>query len=138
MLTYSITGTIHEIGPTEVVGTKGFAKRTVVLVFNANEAYPDYVAFEATRSRFQDRTLLLDAFAPGDECRIEFAPQSREWTAPDGRRRWFASLRLVHISRAGEDGDADGGDAGLADAVAPSAGADAAAAALADDEAMPF
>lgn len=104
-----VTGTVHEIMPTEVVGSKGFAKRTLVICDDPNAQYPSYVAFEAKRSQKKDRTLLLDQFRKGETVEVAFVPDARPWRDPKtGRTRWFASLVLIDVSRVG---GADGASA---------------------------
>lgn len=97
-----LTGTVHEIMPTEVVGSKGFAKRTLVICDDPNAQYPSYAAFEAKRSQKKDRTLLLDQFRKGETVEVAFVPDARSWKDPKtGKTRWFASLVLIDVNRVG-------------------------------------
>ena len=97
-----LTGTVHEIMPTEVVGNKGFAKRTLVICNDPKAQYPSYEAFEAKRGQKKDRTLLLDYFRVGERVEVTFVPDARPWQDPKtGKTRWFSSLVLIDISRVG-------------------------------------
>lgn len=101
-----VQGRIHAAFPAEQV-TQRFRKREFVLELDAASRYPQFVLFQLTG----DRCGALDAFAPGDEVRVEFSLRGREWKSPKGETRYFNSLEVWSIDRAGDGGaPAGGGD----------------------------
>lgn len=99
-----VQGRIHVVFPAEQV-TQRFRKREFVLELDAASRYPQFVLFQLTG----DRCGALDAFAAGDEVRVEFSLRGREWKSPKGETRYFNSLEVWSIDRAGETGEAGGG-----------------------------
>jgi hypothetical protein len=92
-----IQGRVHACFPAEQV-TERFRKREFVLVLEEGSRYPQYVKFQLTG----DRCEALDDFAAGDEVGVEFSLRGREWTSPKGEVRYFTSLEVWSIERAGE------------------------------------
>jgi hypothetical protein len=87
--------------------TDRFRKREFVLELEAASRYPQYVMFQLTG----DRCDALDGFEAGQEVSVEFSLRGREWTSPKGEIRFFNSLEVWTIDRAGdaEPADASGG-----------------------------
>ena len=106
-----IQGKIHATFEAAQV-TDRFRKREFVLELEGASRYPQYVMFQLTG----DRCEALDGFEPGHEVAVEFSLRGREWTSPKGDVRFFNSLEVWSIDRAGD-----------ADAPLPGGGASAAA-----------
>ena len=103
-----VQGRIHTAFAAEQV-TQRFRKREFVLELDAASRYPQLVLFQLTG----DRCAALDEFAAGDTVRVEFSLRGREWTSPKGETRYFNSLEVWSIERAGDEAGmrADGGAA---------------------------
>jgi hypothetical protein len=114
-----IQGKIHATFEAAQV-TDRFRKREFVLELEGASRYPQYVMFQLTG----DRCEALDGFEPGHEVAVEFSLRGREWTSPKGEVRFFNSLEVWSIDRAG-------------DAEAPLPGAAASAAATPGDDPPP-
>lgn len=91
-----VTGTLHAIFETQQV-TARFQKREFVLHLADNPKYPQYVLFQLTG----DRVGAIDGFEIGDEVRVEFSLRGREWTSPKGEVKYFNSLDVWTLQRAG-------------------------------------
>lgn len=91
-----VQGRIHSAFPAEQV-TQRFRKREFVLELDAASRYPQLVLFQLTG----DRCSALDSFEPGDEVAVEFSLRGREWKSPKGDTRYFNSLEVWSIERAG-------------------------------------
>ena len=99
-----IQGKIHVIFDAAQV-TQRFRKREFVLELDGASRYPQHVMFQLTG----DRCEAIDGFSPGEEVAVEFSLRGREWTSPKGEVRFFNSLEVWSVDRAG---DATAGDAG--------------------------
>ena len=95
---YEFTGKIHFIGKTQTFPS-GFAKRTLVLVQNAESRYPDYAAFDFLRSKSSDMTTSLDRFCPGQTVTVKFFVSASESKKTPGA--WFVNTKAVGIEAAG-------------------------------------
>lgn len=91
-----ITGKIHAIFDTKKV-TDRFQKREFVMEVADNPRYPQYVLFQITG----DRVDSLDGFRVGDDVLVEFSLRGREWTSPKGETKYFNSLDVWKIAKAG-------------------------------------
>ncbi|HPG25156.1 MAG: DUF3127 domain-containing protein [Spirochaetaceae bacterium] len=99
-----IRGKLYRTFQAEQV-TARFRKREFVVELDATSRYPQYVLFQLTG----DRCEQLDGFGEGQEVDVEFSLRGREWKSPKGEIRYFNSLEVWAIERAGE-GTAAGGD----------------------------
>lgn len=99
-----VQGRIHTAFPAEQV-TQRFKKREFVLELDAASRYPQLVLFQLTG----DRCGALDDFAAGDSVAVEFSLRGREWKSPKGETRYFNSLEVWSIDRAGDDAGKSGG-----------------------------
>ena len=89
-------GTIKRIEPVQVVSEK-FKKQELILTVQDGQ-YEQTVSIEFQ----QDKTELLDSFAPGQEVEIEYNLRGREWTNPkDGAVRVFNTLAGWKIEAVG-------------------------------------
>ena len=114
MMNMQVQGRIHTAFPAEQV-TQRFKKREFVLELEAASRYPQLVIFQLTG----DRCAALDDYAAGDTVAVEFSLRGREWKSPKGETRYFNSLEVWSIERAGDEQEksagrksADGGPAG--------------------------
>src|SRR5580693_7218102 len=90
-----LTGTV-KVKNSEVQVSEKFKKREFVIVDNSSQ-YPQFIQFQLT----QDRCSLLDGVKEGDEIKVFFNIQGREWKNPQGEIKYFNSLtawRLEIIS----------------------------------------
>ena len=97
---YEVSGRIHAMWDTKQVSSR-FSKREFVLELADNPKYPQFVLFQLTGNR----TDNLDGFEVGDEVRVEFSLRGREWTSPSGEVKYFNSLDVWSVERAGPPRD---------------------------------
>ncbi len=93
-----VQGRIHTAFA-EAQVTQRFKKREFVLELDAASRYPQLVLFQLTG----DRCAALDDFGPGDSVSVEFSLRGREWKSPKGETRYFNSLEVWSIERAGDE-----------------------------------
>jgi hypothetical protein len=101
MSSYSVTGKLHEIFDEQQVSAT-FTKREFVLALADNPQYPQYVSFVLVK----DKTRLLDGFRKGDEISVEFNLRGREWTSPQGDKKYFNTLEAWRLGNASPAGKA--------------------------------
>jgi hypothetical protein len=90
------TGKIYVVNPEQTRGT--FTFRTFVIETGDNPKYPQFVEFQTTR----DNIGKLDAFAVGDEIKIEFNLKGREWKNPTtGEVKYFTTLDAWKFEKVG-------------------------------------
>jgi hypothetical protein len=82
-----VQGKIKVIGETQTFGSNGFQKREVVVT--TAEQYPQAIMVEFV----QDKTDLLNNFAPGQDVKISINLRGREWTNPQGEIKYFNSIQ---------------------------------------------
>lgn len=115
---FETTGKLHAIFETEQK-TERFRLRKFVVEMTDNPSYPQFVEFQLTGNRCES----LDGFEVGDEVKLEFSLRGREWTSPQGDVRYFNSLDVWQLERAGAPagaGDSAGGfGAGPGDDIPP-------------------
>jgi len=91
-----ISGKLHVINRAQQV-TERFRKREFVLELSENSRFPQFVQFQLTG----DRCERIDDFEVGDEVQVEFSLRGREWKSPSGELKYFNSLDVWNIERAG-------------------------------------
>jgi hypothetical protein len=91
-----INGKIKVIEQTKEYGAKGFKKRGFVIV--TDDKYPQTVPLEFT----QDKVTILDKYKVGDDVKVSFNVNGREWTSPQGEVKYFVSLGAWRIEKEGE------------------------------------
>ncbi|MCO5274778.1 MAG: DUF3127 domain-containing protein [Flavobacteriales bacterium] len=94
MASVTINGTVKLVGQTQQISEK-FSKRELVVTESSGQ-FPQHIPVEFT----QDKTSLLDPYAPGDEVSVTCFVNGREWTR-DGVTKYFLSLRGDRIEKAG-------------------------------------
>ena len=77
--------------------TERLRKREFVVEMAENPSYPQYVLFQLTGDRCEN----LDALREGEAVRVEFRLSGREWTSPQGETKYFNSLDVWSVERAG-------------------------------------
>lgn len=92
------TGKIHKLFEAKQV-TERFRKREFVLELGDNPRYPQFVLFQLTG----DRCESLDGFSEGDDVRVEFSLRGREWKSPRGEIKYFNSLDVWALEKAGAE-----------------------------------
>lgn len=81
-----ITGILKVKGDTQQVSEK-FKKRDIVLTESSSQ-YPQHILFQLT----QDKVDLIDKYKIGDEIKVHYNIQGREWTSPQGEVKYFNTL----------------------------------------------
>jgi single-stranded DNA-binding protein len=103
-----LVGKIRTIlDPKDISAT--FRKRELVLTTEGR--YPQQILVEFT----QDKIAQLDAFAPGDEVKIQIDIRGREWRSPRGEVKYFVTIagwRIENLAHANAGGPDDYGDYG--------------------------
>lgn len=75
--------------------TDTFKKRDFVVEFVDNPMYPQYVVFQMN----QDRCGLIDTFAVGEKIEVTFNLRGREWTSPQGEKKYFNTLEAWRVNK---------------------------------------
>lgn len=101
---FEASGKLHAIFDTVQV-TERFRKREFVVELADNPRYPQYVLFQLTG----DRCDRIDGLSVGDDVLVDFSLRGREWTSPKGEVKYFNSLDVWTVERAGA-GASDRGD----------------------------
>lgn len=91
MSNYTAVGQLLKLGQTEQVSEK-FRKRDLILSI-AGE-YPQTVAFQLT----QDRCEKADTLKEGQTVTVHFNLRGREWTAADGKVKYFNTLEAWKVT----------------------------------------
>ena len=96
---FETSGKLYAVSETKQV-TERFRKREFVVEIGDNPRFPQFVQFELTG----DRCEQLDDYEVGDAVRVEFSLRGREWKSPKGETKYFNSLDVWTLSRAGAAG----------------------------------
>lgn len=89
-----IEGKLHAKSDAQQV-TDSFKKREFVVEYADNPMYPQFVKFEL----IQDRCDLVNDLNVGDKVEVTFNLRGREWTAPDGVKKYFNTLDAWRIQK---------------------------------------
>lgn len=89
-----IEGKLHVKSDAQQV-TDSFKKREFVVEYADNPMYPQYVKFEL----IQDRCDLINDLQVGDKIEVTFNLRGREWTAPDGVKKYFNTLDAWRVQK---------------------------------------
>lgn len=90
---YELSGTIKRIGETQVFAND-FTKRELVITENSNSSWQNVIGFCFKRSNCS----LLDRLSVGDEVKIQFVVDGREWQDPkSGKIRCFNDLTAMKL-----------------------------------------
>ena len=95
-MSFEITGTLIEKYDEAQISSK-FKKREFVIEKKENSngfEFTDYIKFQLT----QDKCSLLDAFAPGEEIKVNFNLRGRRWEK-DGNISYFTNLEAWKIEK---------------------------------------
>lgn len=97
--------------------TERFTKRELVVEIEDGR-YPQLIMFQLTGKRID----ILDDFQEGDAVNVEFSLRGREWTSPQGDIKYFNSLEVWSLQKAGgRRDDRDDDDPPLPDEPPPGA-----------------
>ncbi|MFM2375231.1 MAG: hypothetical protein RLZZ165_328, partial [Bacteroidota bacterium] len=89
-----IEGKLHAKFETQQISDT-FKKRDFVVEYVDNPLYPQYVTFQMV----QDRVSLIDNFAVGEKIEVTFNLRGREWTNPQGEKKYFNTLEAWRIQK---------------------------------------
>jgi Domain of unknown function (DUF3127) len=89
-----IEGKLHAKFETQQISDT-FKKRDFVIEYVDNPLYPQYVTFQMV----QDRVSLIDNFAVGEKIEVTFNLRGREWTNPQGEKKYFNTLEAWRIQK---------------------------------------
>lgn len=78
--------------------SSSFRKREFVVEYAENPMYPQLIKFESS----QDRCEMLDKVNVGDQIEVTFNLRGREWTAPDGEKKYFTTLDAWRVEKLGD------------------------------------
>lgn len=92
-----VTGRLKLKYDTAKVSEK-FQKRDFVLTTDETTQYPQFVSFQLN----QDKCELLNNIIVGDEIKVQFNLQGREWNGPQGIK-YFNTLQAWRIEKVGAE-----------------------------------
>lgn len=90
---FKITGTVKVIMDTVQV-SDSFKKREFVLT-DGSGMYPQDILFQLT----QNNCALIDGYNVNDQIDVTFNLRGREWTNPQGEKKYFNSLDAWRVER---------------------------------------
>lgn len=102
-----IEGKLHAKMDTMQV-SESFKKRDFAVEFIDNPLYPQFVSFQL----IQDRCAEIDKFKIGDKIEVTFNLRGREWTSPEGEKKYFNTLEAWRIQAASAEGTPEPATAG--------------------------
>lgn len=92
-----VQGKVKLVGETQTFGSNGFRKRE--LVVTTEEQYPQHIMIEFV----QDKTELLNNYAPGQDVKVSINLRGREWLDPKtNTTRYFNSIQGWRIEGVGQ------------------------------------
>ncbi len=97
MTNLTINGKIKAIGKTQKMSDK-FGKRDFVLTTNDNPTYPQHISLQCTN----DKCVMLDNLATGQEVTAHVNLRGREWTSPTGEVKYFNTIECWKLDVIGE------------------------------------
>ena len=90
-----VEGKVKLVGETQTFGSNGFRKRE--LVITTEEQYPQHIMIEFV----QDKTDLLNSYAPGQDVKVSINLRGREWLDPKTNvTKYFNSIQGWRIEGA--------------------------------------
>ena len=100
-----IEGKLHAKFDVQQV-TDTFKKRDFVIEYVDNPLYPQYVQFQTV----QDRCALIENYNVGEKIEVTFNLRGREWTNPEGVKKYFNTLEAWRIQKVESAATAPGAD----------------------------
>ena len=113
-----ITGTLKVKKEEQVVNDR-FKKREFVVTDNSSQ-YPQEISFQLT----QDRCGLLNNVQTGETITVHFNIRGREWTSPQGERKYFNTLEAWKLDSNGVATPGDNNQGGQDYVESPVSGKD--------------
>ncbi|MGK0387149.1 MAG: hypothetical protein ACI849_001770 [Patiriisocius sp.] len=96
-----VQGKVKLVGETQTFGSNGFRKRE--LVVTTEEQYPQHIMIEFV----QDKTDLLNNYAPGQDVKVSINLRGREWLDPKtNSTKYFNSIQGWRIEGVGQEAPA--------------------------------
>ena len=92
-----ITGKLTVKNETKEIGSNGFKKREIVIT-TEDSKYPQTVLIEF----IQDKCALLDPINIGDNIKIYYNLNGREWINPEGVAKYFNTIQGWRIESLGQ------------------------------------
>lgn len=90
-----VTGKLKVKFDTQKVSDR-FSKREFILTTDTDTNYPQHISFQLS----QDKCSQIDAHNVGDDIRVHFNLQGREWNGPQGVK-YFNTLDAWKVQKAG-------------------------------------
>ncbi len=94
-MAFTITGKLKVVNETQQIKDT-FRKREFVLTDDSS-TYSQHISFQL----IQDNCDLLNGYQVGEEVKLMFNIRGREWTSPSGEVKYFNSLDVWKLERAG-------------------------------------
>ena len=92
-----LTGKVRMIGET-ITASEKFKKRDCVITIDSEGKYPQHISVQCT----QDKVVMLDNLAIGQEVKAFINIRGREWTSPSGEVKYFNTLECWKLEVIGE------------------------------------
>jgi hypothetical protein len=83
---FKFKGIAYKVGNVETISDK-FRKREFIVTDGADQ-YPQYIPFTFVN----DKCVLLNSIAEGEEVEVSFSLKGREWTSPQGQVKYFSTI----------------------------------------------
>lgn len=96
MASFNITGFLKQKGETTKVSEK-FTKRDFVIDYDLDQQYPQIMALQLA----QDKCSLLDNLEVGQELKISFSIQSREYSKDGVNKTYFNTINAWRLEPTG-------------------------------------
>ena len=91
-----LTGKVKYIG--EIIqASEKFKKRDLVITTDSEGKYPQHISVQCTN----DKCVMLDNLATGQEVKAFLNIRGREWTAPSGEVKYFNTLECWKLEVVG-------------------------------------
>lgn len=88
-----LIGIVQEVKETEVLGQKGFKKRS--LIIQTKEEYPQDISVDFVQAKVD----LLDSIKQGDTVTVMINIKGNKWTNPKGETKYFTSIQGWKINK---------------------------------------
>lgn len=90
-----VKGSIHLVNETKQVSDKFKSREFVVKV---EGTYPQFISMQCT----QDKVVMLDGLAKGQNVCCNITLRGREWTSPTGEIKYFNTIECWKLTAEGE------------------------------------
>ena len=90
-----VKGSIHLVNETKQVSDKFKSREFVVKV---EGTYPQFISMQCT----QDKVVMLDGLAKGQNVDCKINLRGREWTSPAGEVKYFNTIECWKLDAVGD------------------------------------